>query len=190
MLENAHESRGSQGQSLEPIAPDWDGTIVGHQIGPYLVTEHGLAAVSYPTSFALPTLEDSTRQLAVKLISRKMNNDVILKPVSCRPFSSAALGKHPNIIAILDAGMTEDGYLYFVMEYVDGLPIDKYCDNQKLTVSARLKLFAQVIQAVQFAHQHVIIHGDLKPGNILVTAGPIPKLIDFRLLWPDRFRGQ
>ena len=103
----------------------------------------------------------------------------------------AALGKHPNITALLDAGTTEDRHPYFVMEYVEGQHIDEYCDNQRLDVPARLRLFAQVCEAVHFAHQHAVIHRDLKPSNILVTANGTPKIIDFgiaKLLQPERRR--
>src|SRR3984957_11400379 len=86
---------------------------------------------------------------------------------------------HPNIAHLLDGGSLPDGTAYIVMEYVDGVPIDQYCDNNHLDINARLKLFQAVCAAVHYAHQNLIVHRDLKPSNILVTAAGVPKLLDF-----------
>jgi serine/threonine protein kinase len=86
---------------------------------------------------------------------------------------------HPNIAKILDGSTTADGLPYFVMEFIDGLPITAYCDQHKLTIDERLKVFRTVCSAVHYAHQHLVIHRDLKPGNILVTSDGVPKLLDF-----------
>ncbi len=86
---------------------------------------------------------------------------------------------HPNIAHLLDGGALPDGTPYIVMEYVDGIPIDAYCDSNRLDIVARLKLFQIVCAAVHYAHQNLIVHRDLKPSNILVTADGIPKLLDF-----------
>jgi eukaryotic-like serine/threonine-protein kinase len=86
---------------------------------------------------------------------------------------------HPNIAKILDGGTTVDGLPYFVMEFIDGLPITEYCDQRKLPIDARLKIFRTVCSAVHYAHQHLVIHRDIKPGNILITSDGIPKLLDF-----------
>jgi serine/threonine protein kinase/Tfp pilus assembly protein PilF len=86
---------------------------------------------------------------------------------------------HPNIAHLLDGGSLPDGTVYIVMEYVDGIPIDAYCDANRLDVAARLKLFQTVCAAVHYAHQNLIVHRDLKPSNILVTAAGVPKLLDF-----------
>jgi serine/threonine protein kinase len=91
---------------------------------------------------------------------------------------------HPHIAKVLDGGVTDQGRPYFVMEYVKGEPITDYCDRARLSVQERLKLFVQVCQAVQHAHQKGIIHRDLKPSNILVCpydGQPVPKVIDFGL---------
>jgi non-specific serine/threonine protein kinase/serine/threonine-protein kinase len=87
--------------------------------------------------------------------------------------------EHPNIARLIDAGATDDGRPFFVLEYVEGEPILQYCDSRGLPVRARLELFRTVCAAVHHAHQHLIVHRDLKPGNILVTADGQPKLLDF-----------
>ncbi len=87
--------------------------------------------------------------------------------------------EHPNIAHLTDGGSLPDGRAYIVMEYVDGIAIDLYCDSNRLDVAARLKLFQTVCAAVHYAHQNLIVHRDLKPSNILVTAAGVPKLLDF-----------
>ena len=86
---------------------------------------------------------------------------------------------HPNIAHLLDGGTLPDGTAYIAMEYVDGVPIDDYCDTHRLDIGARLRLFQVVCAAVHYAHQNLIVHRDLKPSNILVTSGGVPKLLDF-----------
>jgi eukaryotic-like serine/threonine-protein kinase len=98
---------------------------------------------------------------------------------------------HPNIAHLLDGGSLPDGTAYIVMEYVDGIPIDAFCDSNRLDVPARLKLFQTACAAVHYAHQNLIVHRDLKPSNILVTAAGIPKLLDFGIakILDERQRG-
>jgi serine/threonine protein kinase/Tfp pilus assembly protein PilF len=99
---------------------------------------------------------------------------------------------HPNIAHLLDGGTLPDETVYIVMEYVDGVPIDVYCDSNRLDVAARLRLFQIVCGAVHYAHQNLIVHRDLKPSNILVTKAGVPKLLDFGIakLLDDRQVGQ
>lgn len=87
--------------------------------------------------------------------------------------------QHPNIARLLDGGRTADGRPYLVMEYIEGEPIDSYCDRRRLSVEARLHVFKAVCAAVQYAHRNLIVHRDLKPNNILITADGTPKLLDF-----------
>jgi eukaryotic-like serine/threonine-protein kinase len=98
---------------------------------------------------------------------------------------------HPNIAHLLDGGSLPDGTAYIVMEYVDGIPIDAYCDSNRLDIASRLRLFQVVCAAVHYAHQNLIVHRDLKPSNILVTAAGVPKLLDFGIakLLDDRQAG-
>jgi serine/threonine-protein kinase len=87
--------------------------------------------------------------------------------------------EHPSIARLLDGGAADDGRPYFVLEHVDGVPIDAYCDEKRLGVADRLRLFVSVCEAVQFAHQNLVVHRDLKPANILITPDGMPKLLDF-----------
>jgi serine/threonine-protein kinase len=87
--------------------------------------------------------------------------------------------EHPNIARLIDGGTTRAGQPYVVMEYVDGVPLDRYCDQHRLDVDARIRLFGDVAAAVQYAHGHLVVHRDIKPSNILVTADGQPKLLDF-----------
>src|SRR5262249_58487702 len=95
-----------------------------------------------------------------------------------------ALMNHPNIATVLDAGTSEAGLPYFVMELVKGVPITEYCDDVRASVGERLRLFVAVCHAIQHAHQKGVLHRDIKPANVLVSteeAQPVPKVIDFGL---------
>lgn len=121
------------------------------------------------------------RNVALKIIKLGMDtNQVVARFETER--QALAVMDHPNIAKVFDAGATEKGRPYFVMELVHGMPINAYCDKHKLTTNERLKLFLPVCQAVQHAHQKGVIHRDLKPSNILVAIQenkPVPKIIDF-----------
>jgi len=118
------------------------------------------------------------QRVAIKLIKRGMDTDVILRRFRNERQILARLD-HPYIARLLDGGTTEDGLPYFVMEYIQGLPFYRYCDERKLTVSERLQLFCKVCDAVHFAHRNHVIHRDIKPSNLLVTTKGVPKLLDF-----------
>jgi len=127
------------------------------------------------------------KKVALKIVKRGMDTESILRRFVMERQILANLDQ-PNIARFFDGGTTEDGLPYFVMEYVEGQPITKYCDVNKLDTTKRLKLFRRVCAAVQHAHQNLIVHRDLKPSNILVTADGTPKLLDFgvaKLLNPD-----
>jgi len=121
------------------------------------------------------------RQVALKIIKPGMDSARVITRFEAER-QALALLDHPNIAHVYDAGATENGRPYFVMEYVEGLPITEHCDRHKLTIEDRLSLFLQVCHAVQHAHQKGIIHRDIKPSNILVLAQDeqvVPKIIDF-----------
>jgi eukaryotic-like serine/threonine-protein kinase len=123
------------------------------------------------------------RQVALKLIRAGMYDEAAAQRFQAERQSLAVM-EHPAIAKIFDAGMTAQGQPYFVMEYVPGLPITKYCDQRTLSIRGRLELFIQACEGVQHAHQKAIIHRDLKPANILVVevdGKPVPRIIDFGL---------
>jgi serine/threonine protein kinase/tetratricopeptide (TPR) repeat protein len=127
--------------------------------------------------------EPIRRRVALKLIKPGMDSRQVLSRFEAER-QALALMDHPNIARVLDGGVTDQGRPFFVMEYVKGVPITDYCDQAKLTLQERLKLFVQICQAVQHAHQKGIIHRDLKPSNVLVClydGKPVPKVIDFGL---------
>jgi serine/threonine protein kinase/tetratricopeptide (TPR) repeat protein len=125
--------------------------------------------------------EPVRRRVAVKIIKLGMDTKSVVARFEAER-QALALMDHPNIAKVLDAGSTETGRPYFVMELVRGMKITEYCDETKLSTGARLDLFIQVCQAIQHAHQKGIIHRDIKPSNVLVTVNdgvPVPKVIDF-----------
>jgi serine/threonine protein kinase/tetratricopeptide (TPR) repeat protein len=117
-------------------------------------------------------------RVAVKIVKRGMDTDFILDRFRNERQILASLD-HPNIGRLLDGGATEDGLPYFVMELIEGEPIDDYCDGLRLSTPARLKLFCIVCGAVHYAHRNRVVHRDIKPGNILISAEGTPKLLDF-----------
>jgi eukaryotic-like serine/threonine-protein kinase len=126
-------------------------------------------------------LEPVRRQIALKIIKLGMDTRSVIARFEAER-QALALMDHPNIARVLDAGATDSGRPYFVMELVRGIRITDYCDQNQLTTEARLELFIQVCHAVQHAHQKGIIHRDIKPSNILITSHdgvPVPKVIDF-----------
>lgn len=149
-------------------------------IGPYhlvhVVGEGGMGVV-----WAAEQLEPVRRRVALKMLRAGADSGEVVARFEAER-RILALMDHPGIAKVLDAGVTEDGRPYFVMELVRGIPIDVYCDRFRLTVRERVELFAHLCQAVQHAHQKGIIHRDLKPTNVLVVeqdGAPLPKIIDF-----------
>src|SRR5579875_2941689 len=153
---------------------------VGSRIGPYKllqqIGEGGMGAV-----FMAEQQEPVRRMVALKVIKAGLDTAQVLARFE-QERQALALMDHPNIAKVLDAGTTSTGRPYFVMELVKGVPITKYCDEQRLTLRQRLELFVPVCQAIQHAHQKGIIHRDIKPSNVLVASydgRPVPKIIDF-----------
>ena len=152
--------------------------MVGRQLGAYKlmrrVGQGGMAAVF----LAARADDEYHKQVAVKLVQPGLDSRDLLDRFRTERQTLAGLD-HPNIVKLLDGGSTPDGLPFLVMDYVDGKPIDEYCDQHKLSVDDRLHLFGKVCDAVQYAHQNLVIHRDLKPSNILVVGDGTPKLLDF-----------
>ena len=118
------------------------------------------------------------QQVAIKLVKRGLDTEEILQRFRNERQILASL-HHPNIAQLFDGGTTEDDLPYFVMEYIEGLPLLQYCDEHQLSTNQRLDLFKTICSAIQHAHQNLVIHRDLKPNNIIVTQTGEPKLLDF-----------
>jgi WD40 repeat protein/predicted Ser/Thr protein kinase len=175
---------------LMPIAPDLgpptgrdapDNLAVSREwIGPYrllrVLGEGGMGVV-----YLAEQAEPLRRQVAIKIIKPGMDTRAVIARFEAER-QALALMDHPSIASVYDAGSTEDGRPFFVMEYVAGLPLTAYCDRYRLSTRDRIALFIHVCSAVQHAHQKGVIHRDLKPSNVLVVVvdgRPVPKIIDF-----------
>ncbi|MGE4066365.1 MAG: protein kinase [Vicinamibacterales bacterium] len=154
-----------------------DGPAVDPTIGPYRL-ERELARGGMGTVYLAHRDDDEFRRaVAIKLI-RGWADDELVRRFRVERQILADLD-HPNIARLLDGGATRSGLPYLVMEYVDGQPIGAYCDQARLSVADRVRLAETLCRAVQYAHERGVIHRDLKPGNVLVTADGVPKLLDF-----------
>jgi serine/threonine-protein kinase len=150
----------------------------GELIGPYRIVS-SLGRGGMGEVFLAERADDQFRQLvAIKLVRRGLLSRHVQSRLRQERQILASL-EHPNIARLYDGGSTGDGIPYIVMEYVEGVPIDTYCDKHCLTLEQRLRLFRTVCSAVHRAHQNLIVHRDLKPSNILVTPQGVPKLLDF-----------
>jgi len=157
------------------------------QIGNYRIVrkidEGGMGTV-----YEAVRTSDYEQRVAIKLLKRGDQLEELVRRFRDEVRFLAVLGEHQNIAGLLDAGTTDEGIPYLVMQYVAGQRIDKYCDEHRLTIGERITLFLEACSAVQFAHQHTVIHRDLKPSNILVTPDRTCQLIDFgiaKLLNPE-----
>ena len=159
----------------------------GQRIGQYRVLReigHGGMGTVY---LAARSDAEYQKRVAIKVIRRGMDTDAIVRRFYRERQILAAL-EHPYIARFFDGGTTEDGLPYLVMEYIEGQPIDSFCDSRKLPIPERLKLFGLVCTAIQYAHRNLVVHQDIKPTNILVTQDGTPKLLDFgisKLLNPE-----
>ena len=182
---NSHDSAGS---FLQEAANSNEVTVdlmshretLGTQIGPYKllqqIGEGGMGVV-----YMAEQREPVKRRVALKIIKPGMDTRQVIARFEAER-QALALLDHPNIAKVLEAGATDSGRPYFVMELVNGIPITEYCDEHQLTLPERLQLFIPVCHAIQHSHQKGIIHRDLKPSNILVAEYDhvcVPKVIDF-----------
>jgi serine/threonine protein kinase len=147
----------------------------GFRAGPYLLEKRiGRGGMG---SVWLASRPDGPK-VAVKLVKRGMDTSEILRRFRMERQVLASLD-HPNIARLIDGGSTPEGMPYLAMEYVEGTPIDQFCESRASAITDRLKLFRDVCAAVQYAHQNLVVHRDIKTGNILVTATGVVKLLDF-----------
>ena len=157
---------------------DDDASLAGARMGPYrLLNEIGRGGMG---AVYLGERDDELyrKRVAIKVVKRGMDSTEVLARFRHERQILASL-EHPYIARLIDGGTTPDGRPFFVMEHVEGRPIDVYCREQNLGVELRLRLFLRVCEAVAYAHRALVVHRDLKPGNIFVTADGIPKLLDF-----------
>ncbi len=170
-----------QGEGVDDTeTPSVTGESAGRTIGPYKllqqIGEGGMGIV-----FMAEQFKPVSRRVALKIIKPGLDTKEVIARFEAER-QALSMMDHPNIAKVFDAGETENGRPYFVMELVRGVPITNYCDERKLTVRNRLQIFISVCNAVQHAHQKGIIHRDLKPSNILVSQYDdqiVPKVIDF-----------
>ena len=177
----------SDSNPTETSAAFETGEIIGTQIGPYKISREigrgGMGAVYE----AWRADGEFQHRVAIKLIKSGLDTGSVLQRFRNERQILAQLN-HSNIGRLLGGGTTEEGSPYFVMEYIEGRPLYEYCDSQNLNIHDRLRLFTQICDAVHHAHQKLVIHRDIKPTNILVSASGTPKLLDFgiaKLLDPE-----
>ncbi|MFQ5462295.1 MAG: tetratricopeptide repeat protein [Phycisphaerae bacterium] len=168
----------SRGAAFEILADVLDASPMPTEVGRYrlvrMVGSGGMGAVYA----AVRSDGEFDREVAVKVIKPGMATDDILRRFRQERQTLANLD-HPNIAKLLDGGAAANGSPYLVMEFIDGTPIHRYCDERHISIEQRLKMFLDACSAVQHAHRHLIVHRDLKPGNILVTRDGVCKLVDF-----------
>src|SRR4030095_3549807 len=161
--------------------------MIGRRLGAYRI-ERQIGRGGMGTVYEAARVDNEFRKrAAIKLVKRGMDTDFVLRRFRKERQILAALD-HQNIGLLLDGGTTEDGLPYFVMEFIEGQPLFKYCDVNKLNVAERLNLFVSICDAVHYAHQKQVVHRDIKPSNVIVTLDGTPKLLDFgiaKLLDPD-----
>lgn len=164
--------------AFQMMPPPDEALPAHHRIGAYrverLLGRGGMGAVYLATR----SDESFDLQVAIKVINQSLDGAEAVRRFLTERQTLAGLD-HPNIARLFDGGTTEGRLPYFVMEYVDGQPIHEYCEQHHLDLAARLKLFLAVAAAVEHAHEHLVVHRDLKPDNILVRADGQPKLLDF-----------
>jgi len=174
----------SMALTLDVQLPD---ALIGRRIGAYELIR-GIGRGGMGEVYLAERADGQYRKkVAIKLIKRGMDSDFIIHRFRNERQILADLD-HPNIARLLDGGATEDGLPYFVLEHIDGVRIDDYCDSNTLPLRERLHLFRTVCSAIHYAHQRPIVHRDIKPSNILVTTDGTPKLLDFgiaKLLEPE-----
>src|SRR5580765_4941183 len=163
-----------QSATVAAAMPSW----VGRRLGPYRIVGEVARGGMGSVFRAVRDDDEYHKIVAIKLIRPDLGGEAVALRFRMERQILAGLD-HPNIARLIDGGTTEDGLPYLVMDYVEGEPIDRYCNRMALGVRERLQLFCEVCAAVQFAHQHLVVHRDLKPSNILIDRDGKVKLLDF-----------
>ena len=161
------------GPVIEPVD-----TLIGSRIGAYHITSRIAGGGMGVVYRARRDDEVGDYDVAIKVVKRGFSTDDMLRRFHSERRTLGNLN-HPNIARVLDGGSLEDGRPFLVMEFIEGEPIDAYCETNRLTIDQRIELMGKVCHAVHYAHQNLVVHRDLKPGNILVNAHGEPKLLDF-----------
>ena len=165
-------------QAVQQLVDEDEPLAIGQEFRPYrVIREIGRGGMGR-VYLAERADHEFHKLVAIKLIKRGMDTESVIRHFRNEREILASLD-HANIARLLDGGTSQDGLPYFVMEYIEGHPVDRFCDERKYSVTERLHLFQKVCAAVAYAHQHLVIHRDIKPSNILVTAEGDPKLLDF-----------
>ena len=176
--EGSSDSRAASTLFTTPFETEEENPMTGRRLGAYKVVrcigQGGMAAVFLATRAD----DEYQKQVAIKLVHQGLDSRELLSRFRKERQTLADLD-HPNIVKLLDGGSTQEGAPFLVMDYVEGTPIDEFCDHHKLCVGDRLRLFSKVCEALQYAHRKSIVHRDLKPSNILVTNDGTPKVLDF-----------
>lgn len=165
-------------ESAAVIFPHEANPWIGRLVGAYRIVEQIGAGGMGEVYRGFRDDDQFRKDVALKVVRAGQDSAFVISRFRNERQILASLD-HPNIARLLDGGTTEEGLPFFVMELIEGQPITEYCDQRRLSISDRLRLFSKVCAAVQYAHQHLIIHRDIKPGNILVTVDGTPKLLDF-----------
>ncbi|MFC4307715.1 protein kinase [Steroidobacter flavus] len=171
-IERPAVERAGLADSFEPL--NWQGRRLGNY---RIVSELGRGGMSHVYKAARDD-DQYYKEVAIKLLRPGLDTHSLLQRLRDERQMLAQLS-HPNIAQLLDGGVTETGAPYLVMEYVEGQPIDAYCEQRELSITSRLDLVRTLCGAVRYVHQHLMVHGDLKGGNILVTQSGVVKLLDF-----------
>jgi len=164
----------------------------GHRMGPYRIVRPLGRGGMGTVHLAVRDDDQFHKEVAIKTLKFELAGSTAVARFRHERQILANL-EHANIARLLDGGTTEQGTPYIVLEYVEGVPLTEWCESQQLPTDQRLRLFRQICDAVQYAHQHLVVHRDIKPGNILVTPEGVPKLLDFgiaKLLPTGNTRGE
>ena len=179
-LRRVHQECSPNGASDVASTQEFSAATTRTTIGNYKLMQP-IGEGGMGTVYMAEQQEPVRRRVALKIIKPGMDSQQVIARFEAER-QALAMMDHQNIARVLDAGTTDAGHPFFVMELVKGIPITKYCDDNKLTISERLQLFIPLCQAIQHAHQKGIIHRDIKPSNVLVCnydGQPVPKVIDF-----------